>query len=134
MDGEARSTGETRPRDRGIQTRATREVGLPTGEEGRSSLNDETEGVRAEARKTKETAERLANGDYPEGADHIRVLAGMISQLAEQVERLASPGSDISNEPRNDREVPPGQIEGELEEDRTPEEAPADPSDDPATT
>lgn len=94
-------------------------------------MNDEAEGVRAEARKTKETAERLANGDYPEGADHIRVLAGMISQLAEQVERLAAPGS---NEPRNDREAP-APAEGELEEeDRTPEEAPADPADDRATS
>jgi hypothetical protein len=44
----------------------------------------------AEIRKVRETAERLANGDYPADADHIRVLAGMIHQLAEQVERLAS--------------------------------------------
>lgn len=44
--------------------------------------------VVEEARKTKETADRLANGDYPEDADHIRVLAGMVRQLAEQVERL----------------------------------------------
>jgi anti-sigma28 factor (negative regulator of flagellin synthesis) len=44
----------------------------------------------AEIRKVRETAERLANGDYPTDANHIRVLAGMIRQLAEQVERLAS--------------------------------------------
>ena len=97
-------------------------------------MNDEAEGVRAEARKTKETAERLANGDYPEGADHIRVLAGMISQLAEQVERLASHGSEISNGPRTDHRVPPGPPDVEAEEDRTPEEAPADPADDRATS
>ena len=52
-----------------------------------------TEGVDAiiaEARKTKETAERMANGDGPPGeADDIRVLAGMVHQIAEQVERLA---------------------------------------------
>ena len=44
-----------------------------------------------EARKTKETAERMANGEGPPGeADDIRVLAGMVHQVAEQVERLAS--------------------------------------------
>jgi len=45
--------------------------------------------VVAEIGKTRETADRLANGDYPEGADHIRVLAGMVKQLADQMERLA---------------------------------------------
>jgi hypothetical protein len=44
----------------------------------------------AEIRKVRETAERLANGDYPADADHVRVLAGMIHQLAEQLERLAA--------------------------------------------
>jgi hypothetical protein len=47
--------------------------------------------ILLEARKTKETAERMANGDGPPGeADDIRVLAGMVHQVAEQVERLAS--------------------------------------------
>jgi hypothetical protein len=46
--------------------------------------------IIVEARKTKETAERIANGEGPPGeADDIRVLAGMIHQVAEQVERLA---------------------------------------------
>jgi hypothetical protein len=70
---------------------------------------------------------------YPDGADHIRVLAGMISQLAEQVERLASPGSVTSNGPEDDRNADGGS-EGELEEDRTPEDAPAEPADDSATS
>ncbi len=48
------------------------------------------EAILVEARKTKETAERMANGEGPPGeADDIRVLAGMIHQVAEQVERLA---------------------------------------------
>jgi hypothetical protein len=52
---------------------------------------DGVEGILAEARKTKETAERMANGEGPPGeADDIRVLAGMVHQLAEQVERLAA--------------------------------------------
>ena len=47
--------------------------------------------ILVEARKTKETGERMANGDGPPGeADDIRVLAGMVHQVAEQVERLAS--------------------------------------------
>jgi hypothetical protein len=47
--------------------------------------------IVAEARKTKETAERMANGEGPPGeADDVRVLAGMVHQVAEQVERLAS--------------------------------------------
>jgi hypothetical protein len=94
-------------------------------------LSDQA-GVRAEARKTKETAGRLANGDYPEGADHIRVLAGMIGQLAEQVERLASGSPATSVGPGNDLSADPGE-EGALEEDRTPEEAPAEPTDDRST-
>ncbi len=47
--------------------------------------------ILVEARKTKETAERMANGEGPPGeSDEIRVLAGMVHQVAEQVERLAS--------------------------------------------
>jgi hypothetical protein len=50
-----------------------------------------TDAIIAEARKTKETAERMANGEGPPGeADDIRVLAGMVHQVAEQVERLAA--------------------------------------------
>jgi hypothetical protein len=52
---------------------------------------DGVDAILAEARKTKETAERMANGEGPPGeADDIRVLAGMVHQVAEQVERLAS--------------------------------------------
>ena len=51
--------------------------------------DDGLEVILAEVRKTKETAERMANGESPKaGADDVRVLAGMIHQVAEQVERL----------------------------------------------
>ena len=54
-------------------------------------MTDGVQAIIAEARKTKETAERMANGEGPPGeADDIRVLAGMVHQIAEQVERLAS--------------------------------------------
>jgi hypothetical protein len=48
------------------------------------------EAVRLEAAKTKETADRMANGESTDEKDDARVLAGMIKQIAEQVERLAA--------------------------------------------
>jgi hypothetical protein len=68
---------------------------LRASTEGKKAMaEDVMDGVNAivaEARKTKETAERMANGEGPPGeADDIRVLAGMVHQVAEQVERLAS--------------------------------------------
>lgn len=51
---------------------------------------DGLEAILAEVRTTKETAERIANGESPkEGADEMRVLAGLVHQVTEQVERLA---------------------------------------------
>lgn len=52
--------------------------------------DDGLEAILAEVRTTKETAERVANGESPkEGADEVRVLAGLVHQVSEQVERLA---------------------------------------------
>jgi hypothetical protein len=82
----------------------------------------EAAGAMAEVAKVRETAQRLADGDYPEEADHIRVLAGMIGQLAEQVERL---GQEASAPLAHDAEAL-------VEEDRTPESAPAQPMNDRA--
>jgi hypothetical protein len=45
----------------------------------------------AEVTKVKDTAD----GDYPAEADQTRVLAGLIHQLAEQVERLAGGNVDL---------------------------------------
>ena len=99
----------------------------------------------AEIKKVSESAERLAKGDSAEEADHVRVLAGLIHQLAEHTERLfrASTGTPVpasadlssgvaphpaeagplSSSPSHDREVA-------LEEDQTPEDAPAQPVND----
>ena len=91
----------------------------------------QTQAALDEIRKTKETAARLANGDYTEDADHIRVLAGMIQKLAEQLERLAGDGrtaSTSSSASVRSREVP--NAEAAVEEDRTPQDAPADPTND----
>jgi hypothetical protein len=46
--------------------------------------------VRLEAAKTKETADRMANGESTDEKDAARVLAGMVKQVAEQVERLVA--------------------------------------------
>ena len=100
-----------------------------------------TNALLQEVRKTRDTAARLANGDYPEDADHIRVLAGMIQKLAEQVERLA--GSDggagsapsagsTTGGPTNTTASQPARKDAEaaVEEDRTPQDAPAEPLND----
>lgn len=79
--------------------------------------NDRT-GALAEVAKVRATAEKLANGDYPEQADHIRVLAGLIGQLAEQVERMSPQGEESSSHVAT------------VEEDATPEKAPAEPTND----
>jgi hypothetical protein len=66
----------------------------------------------AEIRKLKETADRWASGDGPDEADPVRVLAGLIHQLAQQVERL------VQSSPR-DGSVSPGEPPAEPVNDRT---------------
>ena len=51
-------------------------------------MRTESTDAIAEVVKVRETAERLANGDSTDGADQVRVLAGLVFQLAEQVQRL----------------------------------------------
>ena len=70
-------------------------------------MTDGADAIIAEARKTKETAERMANGEGPPAeADDIRVLAGMVHQIAEQVERLAGVvsggGAPLAHSDEND--------------------------------
>lgn len=90
--------------------------------------------IQAEARSTAETADRLANGESPEGADEVRMLSGMVRQLADQIGRLADlldahPGSEMTPDAAN-KESGRGGNAGEVawEEDLTPEDAPADPA------
>ncbi|MEA2580064.1 MAG: hypothetical protein QOE83_956 [Actinomycetota bacterium] len=65
------------------------EVGTDPGVAEEVELT-EAGAVRAEARKVAETADRIANGGTPEEADSERVVAGMIRQLADQIDRLAA--------------------------------------------
>jgi cytochrome c556 len=90
-----------------------------------------TQAALDEVRKTRETAARLANGEYPEEADHIRVLAGMIQKLAEQIERLADSGGTAGGPtPSDERSRVDREAEAAVEEDQTPQDAPADPMND----
>lgn len=99
--------------------------------------------VLDEVRSTRQTAEQIANEGPSEGADVARVLAGLISHLAEQVERLGSVLGDQSAPPPS---TPSGKAGGlptgsrapvdsdsteSGEEDISPEDAPAEPRRDP---
>jgi hypothetical protein len=103
-------------------------------------IDERTTAILAEVRATRETADRMANGEFPEEADHPRALAGLIRQLAEQFERHLE-----NREPATPRVEPADSAmsggarlpaapvdESAGEEDETPEDAPADPANDRA--
>jgi hypothetical protein len=98
--------------------------------------------VRAEVVVTRETAERVAHDGPQPRSDAPRVLAGLISQLAEQVERLvdtlasapdgtipAVDGQIEATTPVASRtpDVTPNQADAPAEEDTSSEQAPAKP-------
>lgn len=92
---------------------SSREPGSSSGlERGQLSA------IRTEIDATTERAERLAREGPPEGADVTSVLAGLISQLGEQVRRLSNQLQDGAA--RN-------QAGDATEEDVSPESAPAEP-------
>jgi hypothetical protein len=55
---------------------------------------DPIDAALSEITNVKETAERLANGESPDEADQVRVLAGLIHHLAEQIERIERARAD----------------------------------------
>jgi hypothetical protein len=80
---------------------------------------DEVEAALVEVTKVKETAERVANGDSSADADQIRVVAGLVHQLAEQTERLFA----TMRAPVTEGQTVEEEHDAELarEEDRTPQ-------------
>ena len=97
-----------------------------------SSGGADVDAALVEIAKVKETAEHMAKDDSPSGADQFRVIAGLVHQLAEHMERIVAasaqppiPGPEGYPEDRHDAEVA-------LEEDRTPDVAPAEPLNDRA--
>ena len=103
-----------------------------------SSGSTEVDAALVEIGKVKDTAEHLAKDDAPPGADGFRVIAGLVHQLAEHVERIVAagsrppiPGAEGYPEARpEDRAPDRHDVEVMLEEDRTPDEAPAEPLND----
>jgi hypothetical protein len=102
------------------------------------------EAVLEEVRSTRVTAEQMAHDGPSPGADVPRVLAGLVSHLAEQVERLGTVLSDPSQSARpsspsansagaQGRPSAPAVSDGTDadEEDISPEDAPAEPRRDP---
>jgi hypothetical protein len=91
---------------------------------------NELEAALLEVTKVKETAERVANGDSSSDADQVRVVAGLVHQLAEQTERiLARMRAPVAEDSKDAEEREAILLR---EEDRTPEDAPAAPLDDRA--
>jgi hypothetical protein len=73
----------------------------------------EADAALTQIAKVKDTAEHLAKDDTPAGADQFRVIAGLVHQLAEHVERLVAtsmqppiPGQDGYPEDRHASEAP----------------------------
>lgn len=77
------------PRGGHRHTRATGTRALSEGAAMAESQVELAEAVQAEVASTKDSADRLANGDTSADAYHVRVLARMVRQLADQGERLA---------------------------------------------
>jgi hypothetical protein len=129
--------------------RSKKERGMngPTGSKETAAEPAATgiDAVLEEVRSTRVTAEQMAHDGPSPGADVPRVLAGLISHLAEQVERLGAFLGDPSrsarptSSPAGDREGPrertisPPVSDGTDagEEDISPEDAPAEPRRDP---
>lgn len=99
-----------------------------------SSGGAEVDSALVQIGKVKETAEHLAKDDSPPGADQFRVIAGLVHQLAEHVERVVAAGGQPPIPGREgypeDRADERHDMDVMLEEDRTPDEAPAEPLND----
>ena len=88
----------------------------------------------AEIRSTRETAERIASEGATEGTDIARLLAGLISHLAGQMEKLASDSSAIATSDGRESDhdgSAPRIADATQEEDVSPQDAPAAAAGDP---
>ena len=86
---------------------------------------NEVQGIRAELESIIETADLIAHDGLQPDSDGFRVMAGLISQLASQTTRLLQMPQEAGS--GNDRQEPVRRDAG-LEEDISPEDAPAEPS------
>jgi hypothetical protein len=89
-------------------------------------MSTEVEGAKAELASIIETADLIAHQGLSPGSDGPRVLAGLISQLATQTARLFEAAGDPSEVPGGPPS--PNEAEAPAEEDRSPQDAPAEPA------
>jgi hypothetical protein len=111
------------------------------GSDGQSG--DDLGAILAEVRSTKETAEGIAHAGAAPEADVARLLAGLLSHLADQVERIGGLIALLSPEPDPVARVdhaepslgePTASDEDALEEDISPENSLAEPARHPQAT
>ena len=81
------------------------------------------QGARTEVDAVIETAGRVAHEGLDPNADSVRVLAGLVLQLAEQVGRLIDGGGMATSASRS-----PNEVDAPTEEDTSPGDAPAEPA------
>jgi hypothetical protein len=117
-DADDGANEETRVSARGTTSTASGVAASPSG----------LEQVRAEVRSVIETADGIARDGLQPGSDGPSVLAGLISQLAQQVDRwLAANGAGGSMQ-QDVRDAVARDAEASTEEDASPDDAPAEPS------
>jgi hypothetical protein len=88
-------------------------------------MTTEAEGTKAELASIIETADLIARQGLSPGSDGPSVLAGLISQLATQTMRVLEGAGGPVEGP--DSPPSPNETEAPSEEDRSPQDAPADP-------
>jgi hypothetical protein len=86
------------------------------------------EQVRAEIRSIIETADGIARDGLQPGSDGPSVLAGLISHLAQQVDRGLEANGATGSTGRDVRDAVARDAEASTEEDSSPDDAPAEPS------
>jgi hypothetical protein len=89
-------------------------------------MSTQVEGAKAELASVVETAELIAHEGLSPGSDGPRVLAGLISQLATQTMRMLEGADGPVETP--DSPQSPNEAEAPAEEDRSPQDAPAEPA------
>ena len=103
---------------RGTMTTASGDAASPNG----------LEQVRAEIRSIIETADGIARDGLQPGSDGPSVLAGLISHLAQQVDRGLEANGAAGATGRDVRDAIARDAEASTEEDASPADAPAEPS------
>jgi hypothetical protein len=95
---------------------------------GVTASPSDLEQVRAEVRSVIETADGIARDGLQPGSDGPSVLAGLISHLAQQVDRGLVANGAVGPMQQGVRDAVARDAEASTEEDASPDNAPAEPS------